>query len=142
MYFPEKYYATDLGLRNARINFRQTEEPHLMENAIYNELVRRGYNVDIGVVELFSKEKGKTVKRQHEIDFVVNLGLRKVYVQSAFRLSDGEKREQETVPLKRSGDFFRKIIVTAGTRMPLSDEDGILHVGVIPFLLDPSIVER
>ena len=113
-----------------------------MENAIYNELVRRGYNVDIGVVELFSKEKGKTVKRQHEIDFVVNLGLRKVYVQSAFRLSDGEKREQETVPLKRSGDFFRKIIVTAGTRMPLSDEDGILHVGVIPFLLDPSIVER
>ena len=142
LYFPEKYYATDLGLRNARINFRQTEEPHLMENAIYNELVRRGYNVDIGVVELFSKEKGKTVKRQHEIDFVVNLGLRKVYVQSAFRLSDGEKREQETVPLKRSGDFFRKIIVTAGTRMPLSDEDGILHVGVIPFLLDPSIVER
>jgi len=141
LYYPEKYYATDLGLRNARINFRQSEASHLMENAIYNELIRRGYNVDVGVVEHFSKENGKTVRRQHEIDFVVNLGLKKVYVQSAFRIPDGEKREQERRSLKWSGDFFRKIVVTSGTRRPLVDADGIVYVGVIPFLLDSSILE-
>jgi len=141
LYYPEKYYAMDLGLRNARINFRQTEVSHLMENAIYNELIRRGYNVDVGVVEHFSKENGKTVRRQCEIDFVVNLGMKKVYVQSAFRIPDGEKWEQERKSLKWSGDFFRKIVVTSGTRRPLADEDGIVHVGVIPFLLNPSILE-
>lgn len=141
LYFPEKYYAMDLGLRNARINFRQTEESHLMENAIYNELIRRGYNVDVGVVEHFCKEDGKTVRKQYEIDFVVNLGMKKVYVQSAFRIPNEEKREQEKKSLKWSGDFFRKIVVTAGSRRPLADEDGIVHVGVIPFLLDPSILE-
>jgi len=141
LYYPEKYYAMDLGLRNARINFRQTEESHLMENAIYNELIRRGYNVDVGVVEHFSKEDGKTVRRQCEIDFVVNLGMTKVYVQSAFRVPDEKKRDQEKRSLKWSGDFFRKIVVTSGSRRPLADEDGIVHVGVIPFLLDPSILE-
>lgn len=141
LYFPEKYYATDLGLRNARINFRQTEESHLMENAIYNELIRRGYNVDVGVVEHFHKENGKTVRRQYEIDFVVNLGMKKVYVQSAFRIPDEAKREQETKSLKWSGDFFRKIVVTSGSRRSLVDDDGIVHVGVIPFLLDPSILD-
>lgn len=141
LYFPEKYYATDLGLRNARINFRQSEESHLMENAIYNELIRRGYNVDVGVVEHYGKENGKTVRRQCEIDFVVNLGMKKVYVQSAFRISDDKKREQETKSLKWSGDFFRKIVVTSGTRRPLLDEDGIVYVGVIPFLLEPSILD-
>ena len=139
--FPEKFYAEDLGLRNARLNFRQTEEPHLMENAIYNELIRRGYNVDVGVVEHFGKVDGKTVKRQYEIDFVVNLGLKKVYVQSAFRIPDEEKRSQETAALRRSGDFFRKIVVTSGARRPLSDENGVVYVGVIPFLLNSALLE-
>ena len=141
LYFPEKFYAEDLGLRNARLNFRQTEEPHLMENAIYNELIRRGYNVDVGVVEHFGKVDGKTVKRQYEIDFVVNLGLKKVYVQSAFRIPDEEKRSQETAAFRRSGDFFRKIVVTSGARRPLPDENGVVYVGVIPFLLDPALLE-
>ena len=141
LYFPEKFYAEDLGLRNARLNFRQTEESHLMENAIYNELIRRGYNVDVGVVEHFGKVAGKTVKRQYEIDFVVNLGLKKVYVQSAFRIPDEEKRLQETAGFRRSGDFFRKIVVTSGARRPLSDENGVVYVGVIPFLLDPALLE-
>ena len=113
----------------------------MMENAIYNELIRRGYNVDVGVVEHFCKEDGKTVRKLYDIDFVVNLGMKKVYVQSAFRIPNEEKREQEKKSLKWSGDFFRKIVVTAGSRRPLADEDGIVHVGVIPFLLDPSILE-
>ena len=141
LYFPEKFYAEDLGLRNARLNFRQTEEGHLMENAIYNELVRRGCNVDVGVVEHFGKVEGKTVKRQYEIDFVVNLGMKKVYVQSAFRIPDEEKKAQETMSFRKSGDFFRKIVVMAGTRRPMVDENGIVYVGVIPFLLEPALLE-
>ena len=141
LHFPEKFYAEDLGLRNARLNFRQTEESHLMENAIYNELIRRGCNVDVGVVEHFAKENGKTVKRQYEIDFVVNLGVKKVYVQSAFRIPDEGKRAQETAAFRKSGDFFRKIVVTSGTRRPLADENGIVYVGVIPFLLDQTLLE-
>ena len=141
LHFPEKFYAEDLGLRNARLNFRQTEESHLMENAIYNELIRRGCNVDVGVVEHFAKENGKTVKRQYEIDFVVNLGVKKIYVQSAFRIPDEGKRAQETAAFRKSGDFFRKIVVTSGTRRPLADENGIVYVGVIPFLLDQTLLE-
>ena len=140
LYFPEKYYAEDLGLRNAKVNFRQTEPLHLMENAIYNELVRRGCNVDVGVVEQFGKENGKTVKRQYEIDFVVNLGMKKVYIQSAFRIPNEEKMRQETASLRKSGDFFKKIVVTSGSRRALTDDCGIVHVGVIPFLLEPSIL--
>ena len=136
----EKFYAEDVGLRNARLNFRQTEVSHLMENVIYNELVRRGYSVDVGVVEVVSREKGKLVRRQHEIDFVVNLGLRKIYVQSAFAIPYAAKREQETFSLRRSGDFFRKVVVTAGSRRPLEDEDGIVFTGVIPFLLDEKVL--
>ena len=138
--FPEKYYAEDLGLRNAKVNFRQTEPSHLMENAIYNELVRRGCNVDVGVVEQFGKENGKTVKRQYEIDFVVNFGMKKVYIQSAFRIPNEEKMRQETASLRKSGDFFKKIVVTSGSRRALTDDCGIVHVGVIPFLLEPSIL--
>ena len=111
-----------------------------MENVIYNELVRRGYSVDVGVVPLETRTSGKHEIRQHEIDFVVNLGLQKVYVQSAFSISDGEKRDQETLPLRRSGDFFRKIVVQDGFMPPLADESGIVHVGVIPFMLDPTIL--
>ena len=139
--YPKKYYATDVGLRNARLNFRQIDEPHLMENVIYNELVARGYGVDVGVVELRRRKDGESTLSHLEIDFVVNTGMRKVYVQSAFRMADEEKRRQETASLRASGDFFRKIVVVSGTRPPLSDDDGIVYVGVIPFLLDPSILE-
>lgn len=137
---PEKFYAEDLGLRNVRLNLRQYEETHLMENAIYNELVSRGCSVDVGVVEYVTRVNGKQEKRQAEIDFIVNLGTAKVYVQSAFAIPDAEKRGQETVSLVKSGDFFRKIVVVSGFREPTSDESGIVYVGVIPFLLDPSIL--
>jgi len=140
--YPKKYYATDVGLRNARLNFRQIDEAHLMENVIYNELVARGYGVDVGVVEIRRRNAaGENVLSHLEIDFVVNTGMRKVYVQSAFMVHDDDKRRQETASLRASGDFFRKIVVVSGSRMPVYDEDGIVYVGVIPFLLDPSILE-
>ena len=139
--YPKKYYATDVGLRNARLNFRQSDEAHLMENVIYNELIARGYNVDDGVVEVRRMDKtGRKVLRQLEIDFVVNADVRKVYVQSAFRIPDDEKLRQETASLRASGDFFRKIVVVSGFKPPQQDDDGIVHVGVIPFLLDKSIL--
>ena len=135
--YPSKYYSVDLGLRNARLNFRQVELSHLMENAIYNELLRRGYGVDVGVVETVGKDKnGKSVKRRSEIDFVVNLGRTKVYLQSAFVIPDEEKREQETFSLRHSRDCFRKIIVENGVAMPRTDDNGIVYIGVIPFLLE------
>ena len=140
--YPSKYYSVDLGLRNARLNFRQVELSHLMENAIYNELLRRGYGVDVGVVETVGKDKnGKSVKKRSEIDFVVNLGQTKVYIQSAFAIPDQAKREQETYSLRHSGDFFKKIVVENGVAMPRTDDNGIVYVGVIPFLLHPDILE-
>lgn len=137
---PCKYYSMDLGLRNARLNFRDTDMSHPMENAIYNELILRGYNVDVGVVPIVSRKNGVKETRQHEIDFIVNRGNDKVYIQSALDLHSEAKREQESLSLKRSGDFFRKIIVTGGQAQPLADDDGIVHVGVIPFLLDRGIL--
>ena len=140
--YPSKYYMVDSGLRNARLNFRQTEYAHLMENVIYNDLLRRGYRVDVGVVETVEKNKeGKSVKKRREIDFVVNSGTRKIYIQSAFEIAGEEKREQETESLRKSGDFFKKVVVVGGSMSPRNDEDGILYVGVIPFLLDPAILE-
>lgn len=139
--YPQKYYATDVGLRNARLNFRETEVAHLMENVIYNELIARGCNVDVGVVEVQRKDAdGKIRLRQYEIDFVVNLGLKRVYVQSAYRIDSEDKRNQETESFRASGDFFRKIVVVDGYHQPLEDEEGIVHVGIIPFLLNPSIL--
>ena len=137
---PVKFYAEDLGLRNVRLNLRQYEETHLMENAIYNELVARGYSVDVGVVEYVTRIDGKQSLRQTEIDFVVNSGTKKVYVQSAFAMPNENKEEQETLSFRKSGDFFRKIVVTSGFMPPVTDESGIVFVGVIPFLLDESIV--
>ena len=137
---PSKYYAEDLGLRNVRLNMRQGEEPHLMENAIYNELVARGCSVDVGVVDYVVRENGTQAHRQSEIDFVVNVGTRKIYVQSAFAIPDEAKRKQETASFMRSGDFFRKIVVVSGFKPPQHDENGIVYVGVIPFLLDPAIL--
>jgi len=139
--FPQKYYATDVGLRNARLNFRETEVSHLMENVIYNELIARGCNVDVGVVEVQRRDRdGKVRLRQYEIDFIVNLGLKKVYVQSAYRIDGDDKRRQETESFRASGDFFRKIIVVDGYRKAFEDEDGVVQVGIIPFLLDQSIL--
>lgn len=132
----QKYYAMDLGLRNARLNFRQQERSHLMENMIFNELVRRGYSVDVGVVELTRVIDGKRKQSQYEIDFVVNIGNNKVYIQSALNVDTPEKKAQETFSLKNTGDFFRKIVVLDGSMKPWTDEDGVMYVGVIPFLLN------
>lgn len=134
-----KYYAMDLGLRNARLNFRQQERSHLMENAIYNELVRRGYSVDVGIVELSRVRDGKRTMSQYEIDFVVNVGNSKVYIQSALNVDTPEKKDQERFSLINTGDFFRKIVVLDGNSKLWTDEDGIIYVGVIPFLLEDML---
>ncbi len=131
----QKYYATDIGLRNSRLNFRQQERSHLLENLIFNELILRGYSVDVGVVELTRTIGGKRVQSQYEIDFVVNIGNSKVYIQSALHVDTPEKKEQETMSLRNSGDFFRKIVILDGNSKWWIDEDGVIYIGVIPFLL-------
>lgn len=135
---PSKWYATDLGLRNARTNFRHLEPAHLMENVLYNELLARGCAVDVGMVE--SVEGGDAGKRhvRREIDFVVNDGPERVYIQSAFAISDDEKMRQETASLCKTGDFFRKVVVLDGSAKPWKDEYGIEFTGLIPFLLNPE----
>ena len=138
---PLKYYATDVGLRNAKLNYRQQERSHLMENIIFNELIIRGFAVDVGVVEVVTKgEDGKRAQVQYEIDFIVNTGSQKIYIQSALNVDTDEKKTQETCSLKNSGDFFRKIVVLDGNQKPWTDEDGISYVGVIPFLLDKALL--
>lgn len=138
--YPMKYYAEDVGLRNARLGFREQEETHLMENVIYNELVRCGYQVDVGVVDVWGEENGKNIVRHHEIDFVVNTGFEKVYIQSAFSVSDPEYKAREVLPLNKSGDNFRKIVVTSGASRLWTDDDGISYVGILTLLLNPTIV--
>lgn len=132
----QKYSSMDIGLRNAKLNFRQQEKSHIMENIIFLELIRRGYNVDVGVVELTRVIDGKRQQSQYEIDFIVNKGNDKIYIQSALNVDTVEKRNQETFSLKNSGDFFRKIVILDGNAKTWTDEDGIIYVGVIPFLLD------
>ncbi|MCR5425056.1 MAG: ATP-binding protein [Bacteroidales bacterium] len=131
-----KYYSMDIGLRNAKLNFRQQEKSHLMENTIFIELIRRGYSVDVGVVELTLVKNGKRQQSQYEIDFIVNTGREKVYIQSALNVATETKRSQETFSLRNSGDFFRKIVIIDGNARPWTDEDGIIYMGVIPFLLE------
>ena len=121
----QKYYVMDLGLRNARLNFRQQERSHLMENMIYNELIRRGYSVDVGIVEQVRIVEGQRKFSQHEIDFVVNIGNDKVYIQSALNVDTPEKKAQETFSLRNTGDFFRKVVVLDGSQKPWTDEDGV-----------------
>ena len=116
--YPSKFYCTDIGLRNARLNFRQQEETHIMENIIYNELLCRGYSVDVGVVEVNEKNGEKKVRKQCEIDFIVNYGAKKYYIQSALSVSDPEKMETELRPLKNTKDFFKKIIISKSTMKP------------------------
>ena len=134
----QKYYSMDLGLRNAKLNFRQQEKSHLMENLIFLELLRRGYSVDVGVVELTRVKDGKKRQSQYEIDFVVNTGKEKIYIQSALNVDTAEKQGQETFSLRNSGDFFRKIVIVDGNMKMWTDENGIVYVGVIPFLLDDT----
>ena len=140
--YPIKYYATDPGLRNARINFRQTEPTHLMENVIYCELVRRGYPVDVGVVMLDERKNGIHQTRQYEIDFVVNRGPKQIYIQSAYSIPTDEKREQETFSLRHTGDSFKKVVITNDTFQTRTyDDNGIAYIGLIDFLLDPHSLE-
>ena len=131
-----KFYSMDTGLRNAKLNFRQQEKSHLMENMIFIELLRRGYSVDVGVVEVTIVKDGKKQQSQYEIDFIVNTGREKVYIQSAMNVDTEAKKEQETFSLKNSGDFFRKIVIIDGNAKAWIDEDGIMYVGIIPFLLE------
>ena len=139
--YPSKFYCTDIGLRNARLNFRQQEETHIMENIIYNELLCRGYSVDVGVVEISEKNGEKKVRKQCEIDFVVNHGAKKYYIQSALSVSDPEKMETELRPLKNIKDFFKKIIISKSSMKPWTDEDGILHLGLYEFLLNENALD-
>ena len=138
---PKKYYFTDLGLRNARINFRQFEQTHSMENVIYNELCMRGYNVDVGVVQIAEKNSdGKVARKQLEVDFVCNLGSSRLYIQSVYSMPDEEKQKQEIRPFKNIDDSFKKIIVTKDIVLPYYDENGVLIVSIYDFLLDPQII--
>ena len=140
--YPSKYYCTDIGLRNIRLNFRQQEETHIMENMIYNELISRGYTVDVGVVEIWTTdESGNRKKVNCEIDFVANRGRKKYYIQSALNVSDAVKEKTELRPLLGTNDFFRKIIVTKSNMKPWFDENGILHLGLYEFLLNESAVD-
>lgn len=139
--YPSKYYCTDVGLRNARLNFRQQEETHIMENILYNELICRGYSVDVGVIEIVSKTGPTRTKKQYEIDFVVNRGTKKYYIQSAFNVSDPDKLETELRPLKYTRDFFKKMIVSKTTARPWTDDAGILHIGLYDFLLNEDALD-
>ena len=139
---PYKYYFTDLGLRNARINFRQIDKGHLMENLIYNELRVRGFNVDVGVVPIVLRDKdGRQQRASLEVDFVCNLGSRRYYIQSAYIMESAEKSEQEHASLLRIDDSFKKIIVTAEEGPVLRDEAGITSISIYDFLLNPSSLE-
>ena len=139
---PKKYYFSDLGLRNARLNFRQSEPTHAMENVIYNELRMRGYRVDVGVIPVTIKdETGKIVRRQLEVDFICNLGSRRYYIQSAYSIPDEAKRKQEIRPFTKIDDSFKKIVITRDIIPTQYDEDGILTMNVYDFLLNVDSLE-
>lgn len=138
---PIKYYFTDMGLRNARLNFRQLEETHAMENVIFNELKLRGFNVDVGVIEINStNEKGNRVRKQLEIDFVCNKGSKRYYIQSAYAMPDQAKMEQEQRSLMLTGDAFKKIIITKDSPGPYYNEDGVLVMNIFDFLLNENML--
>ena len=140
---PVKYYFTDLGLRNARLNFQQLEETHTMENIIFNELKMRGFNVDVGVVTLNrTNEKGNGIRKQLEIDFICNKGPKRYYIQSAYAIPDQAKMEQEQRPLMLTGDFFKKIIITKDAPAPYYNEDGVLIMSIYDFLLNEGSLDN
>ena len=139
---PRKYYFSDPGLRNARVNFRQFEPAHMMENVIYNELRMRGFSVDVGIVPVVEKDSsGKMIRKQLEVDFICNMGSARYYIQSAWSIPDEEKRTQETRPLRKIDDSFKKIIITGDPAPVQYDENGILIINVYDFLLNPRIFE-
>lgn len=139
---PFKYYFTDIGLRNARLNFRQQEENHIMENLIFNELLIRGYNVDVGIVEIIEKnEDNVSVRKKFEIDFICNKQSKKYYIQSAYEIPTKEKLEQEQQSLLHTKDSFKKIIIVKDRIKPWHNENGILIIGLIDFFLNPDSLE-
>lgn len=141
MQSPAKYYFTDVGLRNARLGFRQQEETHIMENVIYCDLIRRGYDVDVGLVEQnTTSPEGKKIRKQLEVDFVVNRGDQRYYIQSALTVADPQKREQEIASLIHIPDFFKKMVVVRDYIKPWRDERGILYMGVEQFLKDEEAI--
>jgi predicted AAA+ superfamily ATPase len=132
-----KFYFEDPGVRNAIIGFRQVEYSHMMENVLYNELCARGYSVDVGLVEIWEKnEEGKIVHKRIEVDYVINRGSQRIYVQSAYSMPDEEKRDQEQRPLIKINDSFRKIIISGEHKGKFYNEEGVLRIGVFEFLLD------
>ena len=136
-----KYYFTDIGMRNALLNFRQLEQTHLMENIIYNELLCRGYSVDVGQVEIFAVDKnGKRIRKHLEVDFVVNDDDHRYYIQSAFALPDEEKVKQETASFRNIDDSFKKVIIVRDDIMPYRNDMGYLTIGLIDFLLNPKLL--
>lgn len=139
---PFKYYFTDVGLRNAQLNFRQQEEHHIMENILYNELLIRGFNVDVGVVEHSERdENGKVVRKRLEVDFICNRGNQRYYIQSAFAIPDNDKMKQEQKSLVHIGDSFKKIIVVKDRIKLWRNEEGIVVMGIMEFLLNPHSLE-
>lgn len=139
---PSKYFFTDLGLRNARLNFRDLAKDHLMENLIYNELVSRGYSVDIGVIDTYEKNKEKvTIRKEHEVDFVCNKGNKRYYIQSAYSLPSEEKINQEQKSLLSIKDNYRKIIIVNDETKPWYNDKGILIIGLEDFLLNENAID-
>lgn len=138
---PMKYYFVDVGLRNARLNFRQQEENHIMENIIYNELLRRRYSVDVGVVPVNEKQENKYVKKQLEIDFIANKGDKRYYIQSAYEISNEEKIRQELQSFRNVDDSFKKIIIQRIPTKPWYNEQGVMYMSIMDFLLNPDSLE-
>ena len=137
-----KYYFSDVGLRNARLNFRQQEPTHIMENIVYNELLIRGYNVDVGIVEAYEKnDEGKTTRKQFEVDFVVNQGSQRYYIQVAYDMTSEEKQKQEFNSFRNIPDSFKKIVVVNGTKKPWRNEEGFVIMGMKYFLLNADSLE-
>ncbi len=137
-----KYYFSDIGLRNARLNFRQQEPTHIMENIVYNELLVRGYNVDVGIVDVFAKNsEGKRVHKQLEVDFVVNRGSQRYYIQVAYDMASEEKQTQELNSLRNIPDSFKKIVIVNGTKKPWRNEEGFVIMGMKYFLLNADSLE-
>ncbi len=137
-----KYYFSDIGLRNARLNFRQQEPTHIMENIVYNELLIRGYNVDVGIVDVFAKNgEGKRVHKQLEVDFVVNQGSQRYYIQVAYDMTSAEKQTQELNSLRNISDSFKKIVIVNGTKKPWRNEEGFVIMGMKYFLLHADSLE-
>ena len=137
-----KYYFTDVGLRNARLNFRQQEPTHIMENIVYNELIIRGYNVDVGIVEVYAKNyEGKTIRKQFEVDFVVNQGSQRYYIQVAYDMTSEEKQTQEFNSFRNIPDSFKKIVIVNGTKKPWRNEEGFVIMGMKYFLLNADSLE-